>query len=122
MTTRLRELAGRPVRDLPAGLVLAVCALIILAGALLLARIGDPAAQPAPQTSTDPEASYEVTNPEAPSWDLGAREHPDLTEPAPDPPSDRVQVRDAAQDFWSATCATPTSAAPRPTSPTPPAS
>jgi hypothetical protein len=54
MIDRIRELARRPVRELPAGIALAVCALVIVVGALMISQLGDTsrnAAAPAMSTT-----------------------------------------------------------------------
>lgn len=102
MIARVREFARRPLRELPAGLVLAACGLVIVIGALLLARIGEPESPPrAPAAPTGERGSYEVTNPPSSGWDDGYYELPSTDAPEPDSVAagTRARVRGAARRF-----------------------
>lgn len=106
MIDRLRELANRPVSQLPAGLVIAACALVIVLGAILLSRIGDPQprpqAHPAPRAQdADPEGDEINLNAPAPSWDYGFGELPSAEGPNAEhaTPEDGARIRTVTRRF-----------------------
>jgi hypothetical protein len=68
MIDRIRELVERPVRELPAGVALAVCALVIVFGALLISQLGD-SEPPGSGTGDGPDGGDEVTHPPVASHD-----------------------------------------------------
>lgn len=63
MIGRLRDLANRPVSELPTAAVLAACVLVIALGALAIAQLDDPEPRPTPRPAPDAEGGYEVTHP-----------------------------------------------------------
>jgi hypothetical protein len=102
MIDELRRIARRPVRELPTRLVPAACALLIVLGAVLLSRLGEPEPEqrPAPRTSdgTLPAGDYEVTNPPVVSHD----EHPSELPSEEGPNRARVTPHDG-RDIRSST-------------------
>jgi hypothetical protein len=65
MIGRLRDLANRPVSELPTAAVLAACVLLIALGALVFAQLDDPEPRrtPAAEPAPDSQEGYEVTHP-----------------------------------------------------------
>jgi hypothetical protein len=105
---RLRDIADRPVSELPTGLVFAICVLVIALGAFGVAQIADPHSRPQPPVADARDAGpdpngHEVTNAPAPSWDYGYSELPGEqgSNPVPDTARDAAQVRDATRRFMT---------------------
>ena len=111
MFNRFRGLAARPVRELPAGLVLGVCALVLVAGAVLISTTSTGSESTQSRAETAPEdreitlydepeegePSYEVTNPPAASHD--PIEEPEALAVGTASPADRRRARKAARMF-----------------------
>jgi hypothetical protein len=99
MFDRIRHLARRPVRELPAGLVLAVCATVLAAGAILIASTSDNPPRESdraqrsgePPTPAGPEeiTLYDEPDKDEPSHEITLYDEPDTAQTAPPAQSDQ---------------------------------
>jgi len=100
---RLRLLLNRPVRELPTGLALAACGLMIVLGALLLSQIADPEQPrpPEPRAQDADAGGYSVTNPPVVSHETHPSELPSEEGPsrARVTPHDARDVRASTHAF-----------------------
>lgn len=84
MFNQVRDLARRPVYELPAGLVLVVCALVLVAGAVLIASTSGDPARPAERADAE---TQEITLYDAPDDEVDEPADP-LAVRYPDAPSE----------------------------------
>jgi hypothetical protein len=103
MIGRLRELANRPVSELPTRAVLATCVLVIALGALAFAQLNDVEPRPTPKPAPDAEGGYEVTHPPVVSHRPRDTEPPSEEGPLAEQvtPAQAARIRRATRRFMA---------------------
>ena len=103
MIGRLRDLANRPVSELPTAAALAASVLVIALGACAFAQLDDPEPRPTPKPALDGQGGYEVTHPPVVSHDPREGTPPSEEGPLAEQvtPAQAARIRRATRRFMA---------------------